>query len=109
MNTPPVATPEAVALGAGVVRRSAALADGRELLYYDDPDTALGPDRSLDTRALDPRPDTATMRLDVLTGDWISVAAARQNRVFLPPGHLYYLSHFFYTGRYGAECIKGYL
>ena len=25
------------------------------------------------------------MRQDVLTGDWISVAAARQNRVFLPP------------------------
>ena len=85
MNTPPVAAPEAVALGAGVVRRSATLADGRELLYYDDPDTTLGPDRSLDTRALDPRPDTATMRLDVLTGDWVSVAAARQNRVFLPP------------------------
>jgi len=85
VNTPPVAAPEAVALGAGVVRRSATLADGRELLYYDDPDTTLGPDRSLDTRALDPRPDTATMRLDVLTGDWVSVAAARQNRVFLPP------------------------
>ncbi|HWT32249.1 MAG TPA: galactose-1-phosphate uridylyltransferase [Microbacterium sp.] len=85
MNTPPVAAPEAVVLGAGVVRRSATLADGRELLYYDDPDTTLGPDRSLDTRALDPRPHTATMRLDVLTGDWVSVAAARQNRVFLPP------------------------
>ncbi len=25
------------------------------------------------------------MRQDVLTGEWISVAAARQNRVFLPP------------------------
>ncbi|HEU4850166.1 MAG TPA: galactose-1-phosphate uridylyltransferase [Terrimesophilobacter sp.] len=34
---------------------------------------------------LDPRPDTATMRQDVLTGEWVSVAAARQNRVFLPP------------------------
>jgi UDPglucose--hexose-1-phosphate uridylyltransferase len=28
------------------------------------------------------------MRQDVLTGDWISVAANRQNRVFLPPAHL---------------------
>jgi UDPglucose--hexose-1-phosphate uridylyltransferase len=28
------------------------------------------------------------MRQDVLTGDWISIAAARQNRAFLPPAHL---------------------
>ena len=84
----PVAPPEAVSLGAGVVRRGATLADGRELLYYDDPGTSLGPDRAVDARALDPRPDTATMRLDVLTGDWISVAAARQNRTFLPPAEL---------------------
>ena len=28
------------------------------------------------------------MRRDVLTGDWISVAAARQNRAFLPPAEL---------------------
>ena len=25
------------------------------------------------------------MRQDVLTGEWISIASARQNRVFLPP------------------------
>jgi UDPglucose--hexose-1-phosphate uridylyltransferase len=28
------------------------------------------------------------MRLDSLTGDWISVAAARNDRAFLPPSHL---------------------
>ncbi|WP_433996939.1 galactose-1-phosphate uridylyltransferase [Agromyces mangrovi Wang et al. 2018] len=28
------------------------------------------------------------MRQDALTGEWISVAAARQNRAFLPPAHL---------------------
>jgi UDPglucose--hexose-1-phosphate uridylyltransferase len=28
------------------------------------------------------------MRLDVLTGDWISIAANRQNRAFLPPAEL---------------------
>jgi UDPglucose--hexose-1-phosphate uridylyltransferase len=72
-------------LGAGVVRRDAVLADGRELFYYDDADTQLGPDRAVDARALDPRPATATMRQDVLTGDWISIASARQNRAFLPP------------------------
>lgn len=79
------ATTAVVELGAGVVRRAARLADGRELFYYDDADTALGPERAVDARTLDPRPETATMRYDVLTGDWISVAAARQNRAFLPP------------------------
>lgn len=71
-------------LGAGVVRRSTRLADGRELLYYDDPGTTLGPERAVDTRTLGARPETATMRLDVLTGDWITVAAARRHRVMLP-------------------------
>lgn len=79
---------DAEVLGAGVVKRRAHLADGRELFYFDDPDTTLGPERSVDARALDPRPDTATMRQDVLTGDWVSIAAARQNRAFLPPPEL---------------------
>jgi UDPglucose--hexose-1-phosphate uridylyltransferase len=72
-------------LGAGIVRRDAVLADGRQLFYYDDADSTLGPDRMADARVLDPRPETATMRQDVLTGEWVSIAAARQNRVFLPP------------------------
>lgn len=71
-----------------IVRRDSHLADGRELFYYDDADTSLPADRSLDERSLDPRPATATMRQDVLTGEWISIAAARQNRAFLPPAHL---------------------
>lgn len=66
------------------VRRST-LADGRELLYFDDADTVLGAERAVDARALDARPATAEMRQDPLTGDWISIAAARQNRAFLPP------------------------
>lgn len=74
----------ATELGAGVVRRSTQLADGRDLIYYDDPGTALGAGRSVDARSLDPRPETANMRLDVLTGDWITVAANRQNRVMMP-------------------------
>ena len=75
-------------LGAGVVKRETHLADGRELIYFDDPGTALGPERSMDARALGSRPETASMRLDVLTGDWVSIAAARQNRAFLPPPEL---------------------
>ena len=35
---------DAVTLGAGVVKRPTRLADGRELIYYDDPGTTLGPE-----------------------------------------------------------------
>ena len=69
----------------GIAVRPTRLAVGRELIYFDDAATALGPARRTDERARDPRPQTATMRLDVLTGDWVSIAASRQNRVFLPP------------------------
>jgi len=68
-----------------ITKTPTTLADGRELIYYDDPDTTLTGERAVDARALDPRPDTAVMRQDVLTGEWISIAAARQNRAFLPP------------------------
>ncbi|WAB84157.1 galactose-1-phosphate uridylyltransferase [Microcella daejeonensis] len=68
-----------------ITLRTDTLADGRELLYFDDADTTLGPERGIDARVLDPRPATASMRQDVLTGDWVSIASNRQNRVFLPP------------------------
>ena len=71
-----------------IVKRPTKLADGRDLIYFDDADTTLPPERSIDERHLDPRPETATMRQDALTGEWISIAAARQNRAFLPPAHL---------------------
>lgn len=61
------------------------LADGRELIYFDDADTRLSGERAVDSRILDPRPATATMRQDPLTGEWVSIADARQNRAFLPP------------------------
>jgi galactose-1-phosphate uridylyltransferase, family 1 len=75
-------------LTAGITTHAAMLADGREIIYYDDVDTSLTPDRKPDLRVLDPRPATATMRQDPLTGEWVSIAAARQNRVFLPPAEL---------------------
>lgn len=75
---------DAVQLGAGVTKRSTRLADGRELFYFDDPGTALGAQRSADTRELDERPETATMRQDILSGDWITFATKRQNRVMMP-------------------------
>ncbi|WP_299088532.1 galactose-1-phosphate uridylyltransferase [uncultured Microbacterium sp.] len=75
-------------LGVGVIKRTTRLADGRELIYFDDPDTTLGAERAVDAREIEPRPATATMRQDILTGDWVSIAAARQNRAFLPPAEL---------------------
>jgi len=80
-------TPDFVA-DAGIARHPHTLADGRDLIYFDDPDTTLSPDRAPDLRDLGPRPATARMRQDPLSGEWVSIAAARQNRVFLPPAHL---------------------
>ena len=68
-----------------IAKQVGILADGRELIYFDDADTTLGTDRTIDARILDPRPDTASMRQDPLTGEWVSIASSRQNRVFLPP------------------------
>ncbi len=69
-------------------RTSTTLADGRELIYFDDSEPYLsGAARRdvVDERPLDGRPTAGTMRLDALTGDWVSVADHRQNRTFLPP------------------------
>lgn len=62
-----------------------ALADGRDLIYFDDAGAAERPDRRPDQRALDPRPVTGELRWDTLSGEWVSVATSRQTRVHLPP------------------------
>src|SRR5664279_6469673 len=71
------------------VRRTATtLADGRELIYFDDSEPYLSGAQTrevVDERPLDERPTAGTMRLDALTGDWVSIADHRQNRTFLPP------------------------
>ena len=82
VNITPAPTPRT--LGAGVVARETRLADGRTLVYYDDADTTLGEERRVDPRDLDPRPETATMRQDILSGDWITFATKRQNRSLMP-------------------------
>lgn len=60
------------------------LADGRDLFYFDDNGSVLPATRKADAREQVERPETATMRLDSLTGDWVSVAAHRHGRAFLP-------------------------
>ena len=68
-------------------RHDTKLADGRDLFYYDDAGSALTALRKPDSREFEPRPELAQMRLDVLSGEWISVAAHRHGRAFLPPAH----------------------
>ena len=72
----------------GIAKRVTRLSDGRELIYFDDADTALRPERKIDERPPAPRPPAPELRLDPLTGEWVSIATARQNRAFLPPDDL---------------------
>lgn len=58
------------------------LADGREIVYYDDEDRGRVPVE--DRRSLEERPQQAALRFDVLTGEQVAIAAHRQTRTFLP-------------------------
>ena len=87
-TTEAVAATSASEIDARIAVLPTTLADGRELIYFDDADTVLTGERAVDARTLDPRPPTAQMRQDPLSGEWISIAAARQNRVVLPPASL---------------------
>lgn len=60
------------------------LADGRELIYFDDEGSPARTLATPDRRDLPPRPAPATLRNDLLTGEWVSIAQARANRVFYP-------------------------
>jgi UDPglucose--hexose-1-phosphate uridylyltransferase len=65
------------------LRTAIHLADGRELIYFDERPDA---DRSaVDHRDLPAPPATAQLRLDPLVDEWVAVAAHRQTRTFLPP------------------------
>ena len=70
-----------------IAKLHAKLADGRDLFYFDDRGSSLPATRKADSRELPPRPDVAQMRLDSLTGEWVSVAAHRHGRAHLPPAH----------------------
>lgn len=68
-------------------RISGKLADGRDIFYFDDASSTLPQTRKPDTRDLPGRPQTAQLRFDPLTSEWITVASHRQQRAFLPPAH----------------------
>lgn len=66
------------------------LADGRELLYFDDTAPYLTGEKlrdAVDTRDLPEASTHSVMRRDPLTGDWTVMAAHRMNRTFLPPAN----------------------
>ncbi len=65
-------------------RTSRRLADGREIIYFDD--TPEAPRRKVsDTRDLGSRATAGHLRFDALVGDWVAVAGHRMNRTLLPP------------------------
>src|SRR6516225_10662040 len=79
---------------------SGRLADGREIIYYDE-SPGLGRAKAPDLRPLGYRPDVpgavdgagrpgeepspSGLRWDALAGEWVIIAAQRQDRTFLPP------------------------
>ena len=74
-------------------KSSTRLADGREIVYFDEA-PGLGRAQVQDTRPLPPRPPGPALpagspewgiRWDPLAGEWVVIAAARQDRTFLPP------------------------
>ncbi|TYP85979.1 galactose-1-phosphate uridylyltransferase [Blastococcus xanthinilyticus] len=67
-----------------MIRTSRQLADGREILYYDD-DRHPAPREAEDARDLPPVATRSQLRFDPLLGEWVVVAAHRQSRTFLPP------------------------
>jgi UDPglucose--hexose-1-phosphate uridylyltransferase len=59
------------------------LADGRELIYFDESDAA---DRGEpDRRELPPPPPASEIRYDPILDEWVAIAAHRQTRTHLPP------------------------
>jgi UDPglucose--hexose-1-phosphate uridylyltransferase len=63
------------------------LADGRELIYFDDGATAKPRTAATTTdhRTLPERGEPGEVRFDALTDEWVAVAAHRQARTHLPP------------------------
>jgi UDPglucose--hexose-1-phosphate uridylyltransferase len=63
-------------------RASTRLADGREIIYFDEvPGRVPPPDR----RDLPPCEPVCEARRDPLTGDWVAITAHRNTRTMLPP------------------------
>jgi UDPglucose--hexose-1-phosphate uridylyltransferase len=60
------------------------LADGRELIYFDDGDGEARAGHT-DLRPLEPARRSAQTRFDEAQGEWVAIAAHRQDRTYKPP------------------------
>ncbi|MCZ2859811.1 galactose-1-phosphate uridylyltransferase [Blastococcus sp. VKM Ac-2987] len=67
-----------------MIRTSRRLADGREILYFDD-DRHPVPRDAVDGRDLPAVVPRSQLRFDPLLAEWVVVAAHRQTRTHLPP------------------------
>jgi galactose-1-phosphate uridylyltransferase (family 1) len=67
-----------------VIRTTRHLADGREILYFDE-DGTPEPRDAVDTRDLPPVATRSQLRYDALLEEWVAIASHRQTRTFLPP------------------------
>jgi len=66
-----------------VIRRSARMADGREIIYFDEtPDAERVFD---DPRDLPPVIPGSQVRFDAVAGEWVGIAGHRQTRIYHPP------------------------
>ncbi len=68
---------------AALRKTTARLADGRELIYFDE--AGRRPRTAPDRRALSPAQVASELRFDPLTGEWVIIASHRQGRTHLPP------------------------
>lgn len=77
-----------VSNASAVVKRTVRrLADGREIIYFDErPDAPAR--TATDTRDLPPAAASSEIRLDPLSGEWVAMAAHRQTRTYKPPADL---------------------
>ncbi|MDA2804252.1 galactose-1-phosphate uridylyltransferase [Nocardiopsis suaedae] len=66
-----------------MIRTAARLADGREIIYFDEGDAPRDP--APDPRGLPPSATGSEMRFDPLLREWVVVASHRQGRTHLPP------------------------
>ena len=67
-----------------MIRTTRQLADGREILYFDD-DGHPAEHAAVDRRDLPPVSTRSQLRFDALVGEWVAIASHRQTRTFLPP------------------------
>jgi UDPglucose--hexose-1-phosphate uridylyltransferase len=69
-----------------VRKTSTRLADGRELIYFDEDDSPIR--ETVDQRAPSTRPAASELRFDPILSEWVTVASQRQERTLLPdPDH----------------------